>query len=190
MTNEIKIGIRGTCGLLQHRMPIDKVSIDAMKALTKVLQKNPDNEEAYTKEAALGVYKNDKEILCIPSTHIEGALVKSGVEERVAGKGKKTYKDYMKAFILIEPDMIPINPQKYEIDRKFVIIQRARILRTRPLFKSGWEAIFNMTILDDTIPVDTVRDILIRAGSYVGIGDWRPKFGRFEVIKFEEVKRK
>lgn len=185
MVRKISVEIEGLCPLLHHRMSDKKQEIDRMKELIKILQKDPDNEEAYKEEASIHLYKNKEGENIIPSVHIESAMIKAGVQERVAGRGKKTYKDHMKAFIVIEPEDIPITPQSYEEDRRFVRVQRAKVMRTRPKFPSGWKAQFAILVLDDTIPLKVIENILKFAGAYVGIGDWRPKFGRFEVTQFE-----
>lgn len=38
----------------------------------------------------------------------------------------------------------------------------------------------------EMVALDQVKEILDHAGRRVGIGDWRPKFGRFFVSKFEK----
>jgi len=188
MVRKIHVEIEGISSLLQHKMLSEKSEIETMKKLVNVLKKDNSNEEAYTKEAELSLYKDKEGRNCIPSIHIERALVKAGVNEQVAGRGKKTYKDYMNAFVSVTQQLIPITPQEYELNRCFVKVMRARIMRTRPEFPEGWKASFDLLVVDDTIPIDTIKNILDFAGAYVGIGDWRPKFGRFQVLSFEEQK--
>jgi len=182
----IDVEIKGLCGYLQHRMPADKKTIDKMKQLIKTLSKNPADEKAFTEEAEAYTYRNS-EGYYIPSFQIEACLVKAGTSERVAGQGKKTYKDYMNAFVMVEPEEIRITPQEYTLDRRFVRVQRSRIMRTRPKWRKGWTARFQLVVLDDSIPTQILQRILEYGGMYVGIGDWRPRFGRFEVTKFQEV---
>jgi hypothetical protein len=186
MPRKIEVEIKGVCSLIQHKMPIGKDS-EEYKKLTEILRKDSDNAEAYTKQAELSTYKDSKGKYCIPAVHLEGAIIKAGPNFRVEGKGKKTYKDYMKAFIIFQPNMIVIEPQKYILNRTFVRIGPSRILRTRPEFEEGWTAKFTLIVLDDTIPLTILKDVLEYAGQYVGIGDWRPKYGRFEVTLFREI---
>jgi hypothetical protein len=40
---------------------------------------------------------------------------------------------------------------------------------------------------NENIAVATLKAILEDAGKYKGIGDWRPKHGRFKVTSFEKV---
>ena len=60
-------------------------------------------------------------------------------------------------------------------------------MRYRPRFDE-WELDFRLIVNDDQIPTEIIRSILEHAGKHEGLGDYRPKYGRFEVIKFEEVK--
>ena len=182
----INVEVRGIRSLIMHKMPMGEEAKE-LKTITKILKKDPDNEKAYTREAELGLYQ-DKDIgIYVPALWFESALVKAGANEQLRGSGRKTYKDMMKAFILVEPEKIPIKPQEYEVFRSCVRIGQARITRARPLIKD-WKCGFKINLWDDTISLDVFRNILDYAGSYVGVGDWRPKYGLFEVTKFEEAK--
>jgi hypothetical protein len=188
MAKTLNIEIEGLCDLLSHRPMQTTEERNEMKEVVKTLAKNPDDKEAYTKEATLSVYKNSKGEICIPSSWIEGALINAGKTIQVQGKGKKTYKDAMKGFVFVNEELSPITPNEFDLDRRNVIVNRGRIMRTRPRIKSGWKAAFTMTLLDDTLSVDTMKEILNAAGFYTGIGDYRPKYGRFKVTKFEVKK--
>lgn len=61
-----------------------------------------------------------------------------------------------------------------------VRVGQSRVMRTRPMF-ARWSAEVAIEYLDDQLDEREVRDILRTAGRIVGIGDWRPRFGRFEV---------
>ena len=118
-------------------------------------------------------------------------MIRAGVEFKF--EGRKTFKDVVKRGIVVEPFQIPLQNDKGkvykkwdEIDARRVVIQRAAVVRWRPLFHEGWKLNFTIQVLDeDSLAVSTVKEILERAGSY-GIGDYRPRFGRFMVTKFEE----
>ena len=57
-------------------------------------------------------------------------------------------------------------------------------MRCRPLF-SDWELKFELDFDDETVNRDDVIQWLHVAGKKVGLSDWRPKFGRFEVVSIE-----
>jgi len=89
---------------------------------------------------------------------------------------------------LLRPEELDTDPdKKLYLDLRPVVISRARVVRIRPTFKAGWELEFVIEVIDDQIPIEMVQDILTLAGKTVGIGDFRPKFGRFRVVTFEEL---
>ena len=57
----------------------------------------------------------------------------------------------------------------------------ALVMKVRAMMPTGWKLAFQLTYDQETIADKTLREVLITAGSFVGIGSWRPKFGRFTV---------
>jgi hypothetical protein len=175
---KINVTIKGVASLLQHRFADEKQD----EAPKKVSGKRD-----FSGESELALYRLSDGTIYQPSTHIEGAMVKSAAKYQIGGRGKKTYKDLFKSAIVIQPDCIPHKIQDYEVDRRAVIINRSRIMRERPIFKN-WELDFEIIVMDEQIPMNVINQILTDAGQYIGIGDFRPKFGRFMITKFEEIK--
>ena len=148
-------------------------------------------------EAEKSLYKDNDGWIYQPADHIEGALIKTGPKFRIPGAGKKTYKDRLKSEVFVSPQKIPITldgkdiGDTWKIDTRAAVIGgKSRVVVSRPVWDK-WELEFNIQILDnELIPGDTLKDILIEAGRSQGIGTFRPKFGLFEVIEFEEVNDK
>lgn len=163
--------------------------IERSKAITGILRKNAYDEDAGAKEAELGAYVNKAGKAYIPADQIQESLTRAGTQVRVGGQGKKTYKDFMKSYVFLEPDEISLTPDKWEVDKRYVRVQGSGIMRYRPIYKN-WAAKFRITLTDDTIPVNTVKEILEIAGMRIGIGDYRPKYGLFSVETFDEVTMK
>lgn len=111
-------------------------------------------------------------------------MVKSASDFKFAGK--KTYKEVFKSGIFVDPLLIRHMKTDWHVDKQSVVVQRARILRCRPHFDE-WELKFQITLRDDRIQPAIVREILESAGKYVGIGDYRPRYGLFEIVKFEPM---
>ena len=59
-------------------------------------------------------------------------------------------------------------------------MQRNRVMRTRPCFPK-WACEFELQYSSNLLHASQIRDIVQRVGREIGIGDWRPRFGRFEV---------
>jgi len=102
-------------------------------------------------------------------------------------KGKKTYKEYIKAGIFIDETEIKLDQQEYIIHTEPVVINRSRVLSWRPRFNE-WSCGFTMNVLNEDLDKTTLREILDNAGKYKGVGDHRPDYGRFEVTEFKEIK--
>lgn len=62
------------------------------------------------------------------------------------------------------------------------------VYKIRPLFRP-WGGTFILHVFDPRITGSVLRTILEFAGTYNGLGDWRPHFGRFDVVSIEEVAR-
>ena len=133
-------------------------------------------------EAEKRLITNGKGELCQPAIHLESSMIRAAVEFKF--KGQKTYKDLFKAAVFVEPLMVPHKDEGWVIDKQYVVIGKARILRCRPRFDS-WALDFTVRILDDRVQPLIVQQVLETAGKYYGIGDYRPRFGLFEVTEFE-----
>lgn len=106
-------------------------------------------------------------------------------------KGRKTYKDFAKACLIILEREIPFNNgSDWKVDETPVVVNKSRVLRWRPRWDE-WEFTFTIRNLQpDMMDDETLKQIIEHAGLFVGIGDFRPKFGRFEVIEFEPIPKK
>jgi len=67
--------------------------------------------------------------------------------------------------------------------RAGVRVRYAKTMRTRPRFPA-WSAQLTVSYLPSLLDRDEVVTFFTIAGALVGVGDWRPKFGKFTV---EEV---
>jgi len=64
------------------------------------------------------------------------------------------------------------------IDYRPVRVKAARPMRARPKVE-GWESEHTFELLTDVVNERDLEPILERAGRLVGIGDWRPIYGKF-----------
>lgn len=146
----------------------------------------------YKKEAEKKLYRMPDGTIYVPSTQIHASLIEAGKQQRVVGKGKATYSKLYASVVMITPEALVMTPQDWEVDKRPVIIPstKGRVMRYRPKFMD-WSLKFTIDILDDGVSPDTVHQGLNIAGSYVGIGDFRPTkrgpFGRFMVSSFKVV---
>lgn len=166
MAYKIEAKIRGTSDYLQNRRSLPGEVLDG---------------------TILDLAYIDQELGCyIPAEQIRACLVKSAVNFIHTKLPKKTYKNLVNATVDVEPGKIPLGRGDCDyVHKEYLRRGRAPVLVERPAFKKGWEVEFNLVVSQDEISPDRLEEILEYAGQLVGIGDWRPRFGRFEIIEFK-----
>lgn len=183
-----RVVIVGTAPLLQHRFP-DDGQIEDSSSPAKLRDK-------YEDEWKQSAYVGDDHELVQPAIHIEESLKKAATGHKVAGKRGKTFKDAISAGIFVKPEYIshgvrlPTELDRDQtkplyIDARPVRIQRARVMRLRLALSVGWRLNFEIEFNDQLIDGATLQRVLADAGEQVGIGDYRPRFGRFRIESFK-----
>lgn len=72
------------------------------------------------------------------------------------------------------------------IDCRSVVVNRARIMRNRLRIPAGWEATLDLTLDTSILDIEELKTYITDAGRRVGVGDYRPKFGRFQLLDITE----
>lgn len=176
-----EIEIEGITPYLMHRFADEGADVSSQRKVGK---------KDYKSDVEVALYKSPEGEIYVPATQIKSCLMEAGKQMRIPGKGKSTYSKLFGAFIMIEPDCLVMSPQEYEVDARAVVIQRARIIRYRPIFKK-WGLRFKVHSLTEEIQKDVIKEGFEIAGNFTGIGDFRPQkkgmYGRFMVVSFKEV---
>ena len=71
--------------------------------------------------------------------------------------------------------------------RLSVVVGQAKVMRVRPIF-TNWSTTFEVSILEEMVTSDMLRTWITNGGDFVGIGDYRPRYGRYDLRKFEVSK--
>lgn len=182
---QLKVRIIGVSPLLCHNGqtvdPLNKYT-QAIKTYSSKRKKTDADFEAMARlEWEAGLYlKGGKP--CIPGLLLEACI-------REAGKTKKLGKVVLGAVFCDEDPMLEFPEEKLGLDELYkkdeyrftakVVIQRSSIMRTRPMF-NAWEFDTVVNYDENLIDTRTMKELLEIAGTK-GLGDWRPKFGRFSV---------
>jgi hypothetical protein len=186
MLKTLKVSIRGVAPLLMHNGQLADPLCPWVKAMKKITNKqakkktDADHEELARLEFMGGLYVGDNGPILTGET-LEG-VIRDGA--RVERKGKDVVAGVWCDSADLEYDG-PRDPDELWGDKRFVhrcsvVVGRARVMRTRPRFKQ-WAASFPLSFDDELIDESVVRDA-IEAGGRKGACDWRPKYGRFEVL--------
>lgn len=177
----VVFNVVGISPLLQNN-PANFIGVDSDAALGSSKKKYNDEEEA-----RLRVYLDSDGAFCHPCESFTKAMVKA-----VAGKkfGKMFATSAIKGSVFIAEPFAGLLDAKgkpikeYTIDRRPVVVGKARVLRCRPCFPK-WRVKLALEIDVAILRPEDVKDALALAGRIVGIGDYRPEkgggFGRFMV---------
>ncbi|MDM8520293.1 hypothetical protein QUF64_09615 [Anaerolineales bacterium HSG6] len=192
----IEVCITGTTPLLQHSFPEAQLNT-MLEGSTKQT-----GSTDYSMEWLETMYRTVDGYLYQPASHVEGAMVKAAVSFKIKGKRGKTWKDAIRAYVYASPEQIkhlyqgqPVkapgpellrNPTDHlRVDIRRVKVQRAAVARSRLLVNTGWQLAFSLQVADEQVRPDVCKEILQEAGRAVGIGDFRPRYGRFTIDQFE-----
>lgn len=183
--------IKSISAMLMHSdrtaNPLDEFS----KALKKFTSKRKKTEEDY-----LAIAKLEFEASCyyestngwyMPCANIEATLLNSA-------------KHFKKGTLIKQAIIVPENGtfsfpddnlkptqlfKKSEyVDMRTVKVGTQKVVRTRPIFHE-WRVSFVGFLDTNKMEPDEIKEIIENAGKYVGLGDYRPRYGRFELISFK-----
>lgn len=173
------ITIQGSADLLFHRWNAESID-EKSKAAKNSKAKKSDDVETY-------VYRNDKGFLAIPGEYLRGSIINAAKFRQDPRSPRKSAMDLFKAGIVVTSPLASLGVKDWDyLDKRRVTIQRAGINRTRPAMRIGWEATFDlMVVLPEYIDRQLLRETIESAGRLIGLGDFRPTFGRFGIIKFK-----
>lgn len=188
MLNVLNVKIEGVAPLLMHNVAMANPLGNYRRLSKPINAKGKNKTDADHEALALldwehGLYVKDGKII-IPDLMFERALVTAAKNTR---KGKQAASG-----IVVEGDSILEFPDmrltvadlsripKY-FDTRPVVVDRKRIMRTRPIFYE-WAAAFRVLWDDSLLTINEVDTFIETAGSLCALGDYRPRFGRFKRV--------
>lgn len=174
-----KVRIKGSADYLYHRWNNEAV---AEKAAAKKgsRAKKTDDVESF-------VYRNDEGLLCIPGEQLRMSIIAAAKFKPDPRSSRKSAMDLYKAGIIVLTDLASTRCKDWDyMDMRRVVIQRNSVTRSRPALKKGWEVEFEIMVnLPEYISSCDLNETIAMAGRFNGLGDFRPTFGRFNIIRFE-----
>ena len=152
--------------------------------------KNPSKKYIKEEEAEKKAYKTEKGELMIPARCIKASILNAASWIKF---GRKAAKPIIAGTTRIGvPEVVLLNPKtnkplkEYKIDLRPVVVQRARIIRARPLIKD-WKVKFDIVYNSDLLEPEHLRGIIEDAGQRVGLLDNRPqKYGENGLFTLEK----
>jgi hypothetical protein len=175
--------IEGVTALLFHRWDNEAVA-EKGRAKKGSTAKKSDNVESY-------LYRNAKDEICLPGVYVYGAMCdKKNGAAKYRQDPRSPRASAVKLFqAAISPltELATLGTAKWDyMDARRVTVQQSGITRQRPAFNAGWRAEFQFVVnLPEYVSPSFFHDVLTLAGRAVGVGDFRPTFGRFQVVEFK-----
>jgi hypothetical protein len=161
--------------------PLSKWSKESKKITSKRVKTDSDHEQMAKIEflGSLYVYQG---VPCIPAENIEAALI-DGAKKLRRGVDAKAGLFVMRHAPIVYDG--PKEPEALWNDESFrsrvsAKVQKNRVMRTRPIFNE-WSIMVHCEFEDGLLNKTDVLEFAFKAGSICGIGDWRPRYGRFSV---------
>lgn len=184
MQHTFHVVIEGIAPLIQNN------PAEALKGMAKNSRKKATPAQTPDEGWRVKVYlSSDGKTLEHPSNALEAAIKEAAGTFKAKGRG--SMKTAVKRTCFVDGDWLTItNKQKPDTIRELHPRNGAGQLVSNylPEFAAGWQMEFYLQLTEDEIIEPAhLKEILDFAGARIGIGVNRPKYGRFMVVKWEEV---
>lgn len=185
----VQIKLQGVSPLLCHNGQTADPRNTYAKAMKAVSGKRKKTDADYDELARLewlaGLYRIDGDLV-IPDYVIESAMIKGAMKSKRGPQAKcgLFFTEHASLEFDGKPDTITDDTLSGMFESGGfthtigVKVGMAKVMRTRPVFRN-WNITITAQYDPDVLNMRDVEEIAIDAGKLVGIGDWRPKHGRF-----------
>lgn len=171
--------------LLMHNARLSDPLDDIAKKMRVVSAKRKKTEDDHRELGRLehmgGLYLDSEFGPFIPGQNFEAMLFKAASQLKLMTK--------LKSALIIETNVNPLvykGPRTIDglwgdsnfVHRSSAKVGQSRVMRTRPMFRQ-WEVSCDGHLDTEQVNPAELHQISDIGGRLVGLGDWRPRFGRF-----------
>lgn len=183
----LKLKLTGTSPLMMHSDRLANPLLPETQVHKVMMSKKVKTAEDHLaiahSEFIHGLYYNEKIGVFIPGSNLDATFVAGAKLQKLGTAWKRG------AMVMTDRAKVvydgPTTPERLWEDTRFIDCRGVRVglskvMRYRPVFLDWMteiEVAFNTEILDESQVKKTVRD----AGALIGVCEYRPRFGRFEV---------
>lgn len=174
----VALQLQGSASILFHRWNCEAVEAKS-KAAKGSKAKKSDDTESY-------LYRDGKGIICVPGEYLRQSIIHAAKFKQDPRSPRKSAMDLFKAAVVSLTELAPLGVKEPDyLDQRRVTVQRSGITRVRPAMRSGWKARFELMInLPEYVSMALLREVIDDAGRLVGLGDFRPTYGRFVITSW------
>jgi hypothetical protein len=181
MPYRARIEITGCADILLHRWSCDAVEAKS-KAAKGSKAKKSDDLESY-------VYRNEDGEICIPGEYLRQSIMAAAKFRQDPRSPRKSARDLVSAALIPLTNLASLGKLVWDYeDRRRVRVQQNAITRVRPAIRTGWKVEVDfMVTLPEYVSPEMLQGMVVDAGRLIGVGDFRPTFGRFNMTGFEMI---
>ena len=161
--------------------PLNPIKIELDRLTSKRDKTAADHEQIAKAEWHGGLWLHDGNP-CIPSEAIESAFNAAARTRRKGKQAKAGLCCFVSSWLQYDGprDLPSLWADKAFVFRAPVNVNGSKVMRTRPRF-NDWHVIVNVVFIPSLLNRSEVLEFFEIAGFREGLGDWRPKFGKFSV---------
>jgi hypothetical protein len=181
--------LKSSAPMLMHNgqtaNPLNKFAKAMKQVSSKRVKTDADYEELARLEYSAGLYMGEDGPV-IPAQCIDAMITEAAKKQRKGRDAKAAV--FTPDHARLEYDG-PRTTEGLWTNEDFrlvanVRIQSSRVVRTRPMFPT-WDAAVTLRFENTLVNPAELDQWMDIAGNSIGIGDWRPRYGRFEVVAVE-----
>jgi hypothetical protein len=147
------------------------------------------------------LHSNSEGNVLIPLFAFKNALDAAAKYEgrKIPGRRNATYTKHVQSGVMVESAVVlPIKKKDVRGEWRFVPADGMpgggrRVMKCFPVIPD-WHGEVSFAVLDETVTRDILEEFLEIAGSFIGIGSFRPEnrgiWGRFRLVSLKEAKTK
>jgi hypothetical protein len=174
----VRVTIEGSAPMLFHAWSNEAVKEKGAAAKNSKAKKT-DNVESYVRRDEAGH-------ICLPGEYLRMSIVNAAKFRQDPRSPRKSARDLYNAGVICLTELASLGSKEWDyLDSRHAVVQRNGITRTRPAFKAGWKATIDLQVLlAEYIDRAALNSVIVDAGRLIGVGDFRPTYGRFNVTSF------
>ena len=175
----VVVTVQGLAPILLHGWNIEAVESKGAAAKGSKAKKT-DDLQSY-------VYRCANGNIGLQGDSLRAAMAAAGRYKQDPRSPRKSASDLVKAGLIPLIPYADTGVKEWDyVARHRVVVQRSAVTRSRPALHEGWRATFDMMVNSPQYLTQTFLQELLRdAGTLCGLGDYRPTYGRFGVVRFE-----
>jgi len=188
---KFRISLTGTAPLLMHNSQLSDPLDPRLSELRRINKKSAKTQAEHLTVAKLeyvyGLYFAEGVGPYVPSANIHSMLVEAGRKSKqgIAVRQAILFEEDINQLSYVGPTYK--TPEEFWEDKNFQLAASVRlrgakrITRYRPMFRQ-WSVDAIGLLDDEQLNLSDVQNIAEVGGTVIGLGDWRPNYGRFVAV--------